>query len=82
MNTTILKKQVLELINNIEQKDTQLLKDCYALLKRRTSTKEGALWEQLTTSEKRSLLDALEESKDLDQLISHDDIKQKHQEWL
>ena len=80
MNGSELKKNVHELINNIENE--HLLRDCYTLIKRRTGAKEGALWEQLTESEKQDLLDALEESRDHDRLISQDEMKQKYQGCL
>ena len=80
MNGSELKKNVHELINNIENE--HLLRDCYTLIKRRTEAKEGALWKQLTESEKQDLLNVLEESRDHDRLISQDEMKQKHQGCL
>jgi len=43
MDTTELKKNVHELVNSIENE--HLLKDCYALIKRRTSAEEGNIVE-------------------------------------
>jgi len=43
------------------------------------SEKEGLLWKRLTTEDQEELLLALEESEDPDNLISHDEMKKKHQ---
>jgi len=46
------------------------------------SAKDGQLWERLTNQEREELLLALEESEDPKNLISHDEMKKKHQKFL
>jgi len=46
------------------------------------SEKEGQLWNCLTIEDQEELLLVLEESEDPNNLISHDEMKKKHQKWL
>jgi len=80
MNTIELKKSFHILIDSIDNEN--LLINFYDILKKRSSAKDGQLWERLTNQDKEELLLVLEESKNPDNLISHDEMKKKHQKWL
>ena len=80
MNTIALKKNFHLLIDSIENEN--LLISFYELMKKRSSTKEGQLWNKLTQKEQDELLLSLEESEISDNLISHDEMVKKHKKWL
>ena len=80
MNTIALKKNFHLLIDSIENEN--LLISFYELIKKRSSTKEGQLWNKLTQKEQDELLLSLEESENSDNLISHDEMVKKHKKWL
>ena len=68
MNTIELKKSFHLLIDSIDNED--LLASFYVLIKNRTSTKEGLLWNRLTYKEQEELISALEESESPEYVIS------------
>jgi len=80
MNTIELKKSFHLLIDSIDNED--LLASFYDLIKKRSSTKEGQLWNRLTYKEQEELISALEESENPVYLISNDEMKKKHKKWL
>lgn len=80
MNTIELKKKFHLLIDSIE--NDHLLANFYDLLKNRSTTKEGQLWNRLTYQEQEELISALGESENADYLISNDEMKKKHSKWL
>mgnify|MGYP001233645066 CR=1 FL=1 len=80
MNTIELKKNFHLLIDSIDNEN--LLVSFYDLLKERSSTKEGQLWDRLTKAEQEELLSALEESNNPENLISHEEMVTKHKKWL
>ena len=80
MNAIEIKRSFHTLIDSIDNET--LLLHFYDLLKRRTSTKEGQLWNKLTKLEQIELLKAFEESHDPENLISSEEMKQKHAKWL
>ena len=80
MNTIELKKSFHLLIDSIDNED--LLASFYDLIKKRSSTKEGQLWNRLTYKEQEELISALEESENPEYLISNDEMKKKHKKWL
>lgn len=80
MNTIELKKSFHILIDSIDNEN--LLINFYDILKKRSSAKDGQLWERLTNQDKEELLLVFEESKNPDNLISHDEMRKKHQKWL
>ncbi len=80
MNTVELKRNFHNLIENID--NDNLLSNFYDLIKKRISSKEGQLWNRLTNEEQEELLLAFEESKDPQNLISHEEMKKKHKKWL
>ena len=79
MNTIELKKSFHLLIDSIDNEN--LLINFYDILKKRSSAKEGKLWENLAIEDKEELLLALRESEDPNNLISHDEMKKKHQSF-
>ena len=79
MNTLELKKDFHSLIDSIDNES--LLLDFYKLLKRKTG-KEGKLWKRLSEKEQEELLLAFEESEKPENLISHVEMKKKHEKWL
>jgi hypothetical protein len=80
MNTIELKNSFHSLIDSINN-DT-LLMNFYDLMKTRSSTKEGQLWNRLTNYEQEELLLSVEESENHENLISHKEMKKKHEKWL
>ena len=80
MDTIEIKKHFHLLIDSIDNEN--LLIRFYDLIKQRSSTKEGQLWNRLTKAEQDELLLALEESDNPDNLISHDEMVTKHKKWL
>lgn len=80
MKTIELKRDFHNLIDSIDNEN--LLSNLYDLIKRRISSKEGQLWNKLTKKEQEELLLAFEESKDPENLISHEEMKKKHEKWL
>lgn len=80
MNTIELKQNFHHLIDSIDNE--KLLINFYELIKTRSSAKEGQLWNRLTIYEQEELLLSLEESKNPENLISHDEMVKKHKKWL
>ena len=80
MNTIELKRNFHLLIDSIDNED--LLASYYDLIKKRSLTKEGQLWNRLTYQEQEELITALEESENPEYLISNDEMKIKHKKWL
>jgi len=76
MNTIELKRSFHSLIDSIN--NDSLLMNFYDLMKTRTSTKEGQLWNRLTEDEQEELLMTLEESENPENLISHEEMKHKN----
>ncbi|MDB5262647.1 MAG: hypothetical protein JWQ14_1928 [Adhaeribacter sp.] len=69
-----------QLIDKIDNEE--LLSSFYQLLVQRSQSKNGQLWENLTDEEKNELLLADEESKDSNNWINDEEVRQKHQQWL
>jgi len=80
MNTIELKQNFHHLIDSIDNE--KLLINFYDLIKKRSSAKEGQLWNRLTTHEQEELLLSLEESENPENLIDHEEMKMKHKKWL
>lgn len=80
MNTIELKQSFHHLIDSIDNKD--LLINFYDLIKKRTTAKEGKLWNNLTEQEQQELILSLDESKNPENLIDHEEMKIKHKKWL
>ncbi len=80
MNTIELKQNFHHLIDSIDNE--KLLINFYDLIKKRTTVKEGQLWNNLTEQEKQELILSLDESKKPENLIDHEEMKIKHRKWL
>jgi len=80
MTTLELKKNFHHLIDSIENEN--LLQKFYELMLRRRFTKDGALWGTLSKDEMEELLLANEECENLENLIPHNEMKQKYSKWL
>lgn len=80
MNTLELKKDFHYLIDSID--NDSLLKSFYNIMKSKASSKEGQLWGRLSKNEQEELLTVFEESEDVNNLINHDKMKNKHKKWL
>jgi len=80
MQTLDLKKNFHNLIDSIDNEF--LLLNFYELIKKRSKTKEGKLWNKLSEEEQKDLLNTFEESKNPEYLLSHKDVKKKHKKWL
>ncbi len=80
MNTLELKNSFHTLIDSIN--NDSLLMSLYDIMKSRTSTRDGQMWNNLSRLEQEELLLALEESENPETLISNDDMKKKHKKWL
>jgi hypothetical protein len=80
MNIIGIKKKFHILIHSIENEN--LLLTFYELIKKRSSSKEGQLWNRLTQKEQDELLMSFEESENPENLISHDEMVKKRNKWL
>jgi len=80
MNSLELKKNFHLLIDSIENED--LLASFYDLIKKRSLSKEGQLWNRLSYLEQEELISALGESENPEYLISNAEMKKKHGKWL
>lgn len=68
------------LIDTIE--DEELLKSYYQLIQRINNDLDGSLWNALNEEEKKELLIAYDESFDENNLLSHEQVKLRHEKWL
>jgi len=80
MKAIEIKKNFHLLIDSIENEN--LLINFYDLIKKRSSTTDGQLWNRLTQQEQEELLLALDESENFENLISHEEMIKKHKKWL
>ena len=80
MTTLELKNNFHHLIDSIENEN--LLQKFYELMLHKRSTKDGTLWGKLSKDEKDELLMANEECENPENLIAHEDVKQKYSKWL
>ena len=80
MDTTEIKKNFHLLIDSIENE--KLLIDFYELIKKRSSSVEGQLWDKMTSEEQEELLLTLEECKDPQNTVRHEEVEKKYRKWL
>jgi hypothetical protein len=80
MTTIEIKKNFHSLIDSIDNENILLF--FYDLMKRRSTSKEGQIWNRLSNDQKQELLLSVRESENPDNLISHEDLKIKHKKWL
>ena len=80
MTTIEIKKNFHSLIDSIDNENILLF--FYDLMKRRSTSKEGQIWNRLSNDQQQELLLSVRESENPDNLISHEDLKIKHKKWL
>ena len=80
MTTIEIKKNFHTLIDSIDNENTLLF--FYELMKRRSTSKEGQIWNRLSNDQKQGLFLSVRESENPENLISLDDLKDKHKKWL
>ncbi|MFY0686947.1 MAG: hypothetical protein JXQ90_07280 [Cyclobacteriaceae bacterium] len=72
MSTVELKANLHELIDGIQ--NSNLLESLYDILSERKNAKDGHLWNSLTGSQKKEVLDAYQESEDPENLTPHAEV--------
>jgi hypothetical protein len=65
-----------------EINDEKLLKAYYDLIQRLAGNQSGKLWDMLNNEQQQELLLAYDESFDPANLVSNDEMKNRHEEWL
>ena len=80
MTTIDLKRNFHQLIDNIE--DEELLAEFYNIIKTRSSSGEGQLWNRLTYQQQKELLSTLSDIDNPEFLICNDKMKKKHGQLL
>ena len=75
MSTVELKASLHQLIDGIQ--NSNLLESLHDILSERKNSKDGHLWNSLTDSQKKEVLDAYLESEDPDNLTSHSEVLRK-----
>ncbi|GAA4462264.1 hypothetical protein GCM10023189_38720 [Nibrella saemangeumensis] len=78
-NTALLKDKFHRLIDEIDSED--LLRQFYEALSATASDNEGALWNDLSPSQQKSILEAYNESEETTQRLSHEAVVKKYQQW-
>ncbi|MEQ6168847.1 MULTISPECIES: hypothetical protein [unclassified Ekhidna] len=76
MSTVELKSNLHQLIDDIQ--NTKLLESLHDLLSERKNAKAGTLWNSLTESQRKEVLDACEESESPENLTVHSEILRKY----
>ena len=80
MNTLEIKKSFHTLIDSIDNENILVL--FYDILKSKSFPKEGQIWNRLTLEQREALMLSLKESENTENLLSHEDMKNKHKKWL
>jgi hypothetical protein len=80
MTTIEIRKNFHSLIDSIDNENILLF--FYDLMKRKSTTKEGQIWNRLSNDQKQEILLSAQESENPDNLISHEDLKNKNKKWL
>lgn len=80
MTTIEIRKNFHSLIDSIDNEN--LLLFFYDMMKRKSSSKEGQIWNKLSRDQKEELMLSNKESEDPMNLISHEEMKNKHKKWL
>jgi hypothetical protein len=75
-----IKKNFHHLIDSME--DEQLLQRCYQLIQKINDGQNGHLWNDLSEVEKEELLVAYEESFNPNNLLTNEQVKLEHKQWL
>jgi len=75
-----IKQKLHKLIDKIENES--ILTQVYELIYKKSSSKEGDLWNKLSPEQQKEVLLSLEESEDPNNLISNEEVKRNHKKWL
>jgi hypothetical protein len=75
-----IKEDFHHLIDTID--DEQLLNSYYQLIQQLNVGQSGQVWNTLTDQQKNEVLSSYEESFNENNLIPHEQVKQKHDKWL
>lgn len=76
MGTVELKANLHHLIDGIQ--NTKLLESIYEILSERKNSRAGFLWNSLTESQRQEVLEAFEESEEMNNLTPHSDVLGKY----
>lgn len=77
---TSIKQKLHDLIEKIDNE--AILNQVYELIYKKSSSKEGDLWNKLTPEQQQEVLLSLEESNTPNNLISNEEVKKNHKKWL
>ncbi|PWD97554.1 hypothetical protein [Marinilabilia rubra] len=80
MNRIEIRQNFHNLIDSIENEN--ILFSFYELLKSRSQSEQGSLWNKLTFQEQEDLIKLADAANDPSNLIDHNEIKKKHTKWL
>lgn len=80
MNTTEIKSNLHQLIESID--DNVVLTKFYDLILTAKNNTGGSLWNTLSQEERDELLLFDMEADNPDNLVSHEEVRAKHQKWL
>lgn len=80
MSTLEIKKSFHNLIDTIDNENILLF--FYDMMKRKSSSKDGQIWNKLSAEQKEELLLSVKESENPDNLIVNEEMKKKHKKWL
>jgi len=75
-----IKQKIYDLIDKIDNES--ILNQVYELIYKKSSSKEGDLWDKLTPYQQKELLQNLEESDDPQNLIPNEEVKTINRKWL
>ena len=75
MGNTQLKSNLHKMVDKIE--DERLLSAIHSFLKQRENSEEGKMWKELTEKQKQEVLRAYDESEDVSNLISDEEVWNK-----
>ncbi len=81
MTPISIKTSLHQLIDSIED-EVQLSKAYQVIETLSTVNEEGVLWAKLSTEQQEELLAAEQESHDPENLIDHEEMKNRHKRWL
>jgi len=80
MSTLDIRRSFHNLIDSIDNENILLF--FYDIMKKKSSSEEGQIWNRLSREQKEELILSIKESEDSENLISHEEMKNKHKKWL
>ncbi|MEO5673274.1 MAG: hypothetical protein ABIQ74_01385 [Chitinophagales bacterium] len=79
METPELKSQLHHLIDQLD--DPNILGEYYKEIKKAVAVSKTKLWDTLTDDQKQEVLLSYEESKDPGNLVDHETVMKKYDQW-